>query len=290
MSAASAEDLVRRPHPSLRRYVGDYVGYDFAGLPPGMHLGLPSGSLTFIVSISEPLCLYDEALDTDEKYGVLLAGLHLRRTLVRHNGSMTGIQINFSPIAPRAFFGIPAGEVAHHSYDLDVIARPMADELHARVNAASTWGARFNAIDDVLIRAAREIIGLREEVVNSWRHIAHSHGGLPIALVADEVGWSRRHLNAQFNAEFGIGPKDAARVLRYDRARRMILSRGLKIADIAAICGYADQAHLNRDFKSFTGISPTTWLREDPVAVASPSAGDMHEPDPIRPRRDRAND
>ena len=120
--------------------------------------------------------------------------------------------------------------------------------------------------------------------ISAWRHIARSHGGLPISLVADEVGWSRRHLNTQFNAEFGIGPKEAARVLRYDRARRMILSGRSKIADIAAICGYADQAHLNRDFKSFTGVSPTTWLREDQVARTSPSAGDLHEPDPISTR------
>lgn len=287
MSAARDDDLVRKPHPSLRQYVGDYVGYDFAGLPPGTHLGLPSGSLTFIVSISEPLRLYDEALEADERYGVLLAGLHLRRTLVRHNGAMAGIQINLSPIAPRAFFGLPAGEVAHSSYDLDVIARPIADELYTRVNAASSWHARFDAIDDVLIRTAREVIGVREEVVNSWRRIARSHGGLPISLVADEVGWSRRHLNTQFNAEFGIGPKDAARVLRYDRARRMILCGNLKIADIAAICGYADQAHLNRDFKSFTGTSPTTWLRDDQVARTSPSASDPHGPDPIFTRLPR---
>lgn len=278
------EDLVRKPHPNLRRYVGDYVGYDFAGLPAGTHLGLPSGSLTFIVSIGEPLRLYDEAAASDETFGVLLAGLHLRRTLVQHDGAMTGIQVNFSPVAPRVFFGIPAGEVAHRSYDLNVIARPMADELHERVNAASTWAARFDAIDDVLIHAAREVIGLREEVVNSWRHIARSHGGLPISLVADEVGWSRHHLNTQFHAEFGIGPKDAARVLRYDRARRMISAGDLKIADIAAICGFADQAHLNRDFKSFTGTSPTMWLREDPVARTSPSGGDFDEPDPIRTR------
>ncbi|PRZ43012.1 AraC family transcriptional regulator [Antricoccus suffuscus] len=236
------------------------------------------------MSIDEPIRLYDESLETDEDYGVLLAGLHLRRTLVRHNGTMAGIQINFSPIAPRAFFGIPAGEVAHRSYQLDVIARSMADELHERVNETSSWAARFGAIDDVLLRATREVEGPRDEVVDSWRQIALSHGGLPISLVADQVGWSRRHLNTQFNAEFGIGPKDAARVLRYDRARRMISSGDLKIADIAAICGYADQAHLNRDFKSFTGTSPTTWLRDDPVARTNQPADDVDEPALIRPR------
>ncbi|MGO1486815.1 MAG: helix-turn-helix domain-containing protein, partial [Brevibacterium aurantiacum] len=64
---------------------------------------------------------------------------------------------------------------------------------------------------------------------------------------------------------FGIGPKEAARVIRFDRARRMISTQTRTLADIAATCGYADQSHLNRDFRLLTGTSPTLWLSEDPV-------------------------
>lgn len=266
MSAASRDELIRRPHSRLRPFVGDYVAYDISGAPAGTHLGLPSGSLTFIVSIGEPLCLYDELTDSTERFEVLLAGLHLRSTLIRHTGTMAGIQINFNPLAPRAFFDIPAGEFAHRSYDLAALSRPIAEELHDRVNAAPTWPERFDAIDDVLARVIHETHGPRAEVVHSWRQIAGSHGGLPVSLVADRIGWSRRHLSAQFHAEFGIGPKEAARVLRFDRARRMIPTRGASLADIAAICGYSDQSHLNRDFHSLTGTSPREWLSADDVA------------------------
>ena len=66
MPTANVEDLTQRSHPSLRSYVGDYVGYDFSSLAPGAYLGLPSGALTFIVSIDEPLCMYDEPTSSDE--------------------------------------------------------------------------------------------------------------------------------------------------------------------------------------------------------------------------------
>lgn len=265
MSAATRDDLIRRPHPRLCPFVGDYVAYDVSGVPAGTHLGLPSGTLTFIVSIDEPLHQYDAATECTESFDVLLAGLHLRPTLIRHNGAMAGIQINFTPFAPRILFDTPAVDLAHRTHDLAEIARPIAAELHGRVNEATTWSARFDAIDEVLVRAVHEGTQPRPEVVSSWQLIARSHGGLPVSLVADRIGWSRRHLNGVFRAEFGIGPKEAARVMRFDQARRMISAQSRTLADIAATCGYADQSHLNRDFRLLAGTSPSLWLTEDPM-------------------------
>lgn len=241
--------------------MGDYVAYDVSGVPAGTHLEAPSGTLTFIVSIDEPAHQYDAATESTESFDVLLAGLHLRPTLIRHNGAMAGIQINFTPFAPRILFDTPAVDLAHRTHDLAEISRPIAAEPHERVNEATTWSARFDAIDEVLVRAVHEGTQPRPEVVSSWKQIARSHGGPPVSLVANRIGWSRRHLNGVFRAEFGIGLKEAARVMRFDRARRMISAQSRTLADIAATCGYADQSHLNRDFR---------LLRDQPVPVADP--------------------
>ncbi|MEY8569564.1 MULTISPECIES: helix-turn-helix domain-containing protein [Brevibacterium] len=277
MSASRNDELIRRPHPRLRPFVGDYAGYDIAGVPAGTHLGLPSGTLTFIVSIDEPLCQVDAVTGSREHFDVLLAGLHLRSTLIAHPGAMSGIQINFSPSAPRAFFGIPAAEFAHHSVDVARISRPLAAELHERVNLETEWSARFAAIDDVLMRTLDDTNRPRTEVADAWHRIVGSRGGLPVAVVAEDVGWSRRHLGSQFRSEFGIGPKDAARIVRFDRARRLIPAGRGSMAEIAVSCGYADQAHLNRDFQDFVGLSPSRWLAADDVArthtVGSDSVG-----------------
>ncbi|UVI36744.1 helix-turn-helix domain-containing protein [Brevibacterium spongiae] len=277
MSASRSDELTRKPHPRLRPFVGDYAGYDISGVPAGTHLGLPSGTLTFIVSIDEPLCQVDAQTGTSEHFDVLLAGLHLRPTHIAHPGTMAGIQINFNPLAPRAFFGIPAGEFAHHSVDLAHISGPLAAELHERVNAETEWSARFAAVDEVLMRTIDDAIRPRAEVVAAWRRIADSHGGLPVSLLADGIGWSRRHLTTQFRSEYGIGSKDAARVVRFDRARRLVSTGQTSLAEIAVICGYADQSHLNRDFQDFVGLSPRQWLADDDLArraaVGSDSVG-----------------
>lgn len=269
MSAVRSDDLVRAPHPRLRPFVGDYVGYDIAGVPAGTHLGLPSAALTFIVAIDEPLRQVDPATGESEHFDVLLAGLHLRPTFIRHSGTMAGIQINFGPFAPRALFGVPAADFVHRTYDLGVVSRPLAAELHDRVNGEQSWSGRFAAIDQVLIRCLSDRQAPRAEVVESWRQIAAGRGELPVSLIADHIGWSRRHLTAQFRFEVGIGPKDVSRVLRFDRARRLIAAGNVPLADIAAACGYADQSHLNRDFRALAGTNPRGWLRGDDVARLS---------------------
>jgi AraC-like DNA-binding protein len=57
----------------------------------------------------------------------------------------------------------------------------------------------------------------------------------------------------------GLRPKEAARVARFDRARRQ-LTPATRLADLAAAHGFADQSHLVREFHAFAGCTPTGWL------------------------------
>jgi AraC-like DNA-binding protein len=90
-------------------------------------------------------------------------------------------------------------------------------------------------------------------------------GGVSVGELAAEVGWSRQHLARRFRDEFGAGPKVAARILRFERARTMLQSPPprLPLSEIALACGYFDQAHLNRDFAQLAGCTPTEWLADE---------------------------
>ena len=66
----------------------------------------------------------------------------------------------------------------------------------------------------------------------------------------------------------GLPPKVLARVLRFERARRLLQRPDRPaLADVAAVCGFYDQAHLNRDWRELAGCSPTTWLAEELPSV-----------------------
>nr|BFE69525.1 hypothetical protein GCM10020092_028260 [Actinoplanes digitatis] len=86
-----------------------------------------------------------------------------------------------------------------------------------------------------------------------------------------EVGWSARHLTDRFRVETGLGLKEAARVVRFDRARRRLTPR-TRLADLAADTGYYDQAHLNREFRAMAGCSPSRWLADEFTFVQDAAA------------------
>jgi AraC-like DNA-binding protein len=85
------------------------------------------------------------------------------------------------------------------------------------------------------------------------------------------VGWSHKHLIAKFRQQVGLRPKTAARLVRLDEVwRRLDQARGrLDWGQVAREGGYADQAHLIRDFHQFTGTTPTEF-----VARTTPPGGD----------------
>lgn len=99
----------------------------------------------------------------------------------------------------------------------------------------------------------------------AWRRLTGSHGRMRITALADELGWTRQHLATRFREHLGLTPKTVARLARLHRATSMLTSRSL--AEIAAACGYADQAHLNRDFRLLTGCTPTSTPPQDPPTL-----------------------
>ena len=84
-------------------------------------------------------------------------------------------------------------------------------------------------------------------------------GGAGVLSLASSVGLSERQLHRRCLDAFGYGPKMLDRVLHLnvalDHART-----GLALADVAALTGYADQAHFTRDVKALTGVPPRTLL------------------------------
>lgn len=270
------------------------------------HRGLPSPFMTLILTIDDPLTVlaHPDPGQAPGDFRLLLGGLHTAPALITHDGRQSGVQIALSPLAARTVLGIPAGELAEIDVAADdVMGRDIVD-AHERLRAAEDWPARFAAVDDWLVAVAaknseRAEAAIPAELTHAWRLLLHSGGTLPIADLAEELGWSARRLSGRFTAEFGLTPKAAARVIRFDRARRRLTdrarsgpvdvwpdadnrrgsqpgrgsrpgsgpgpgpARGLGLADLAVDVGYYDQAHMDREFNALAGCPPVRWLAEE---------------------------
>jgi AraC-like DNA-binding protein len=260
------EHTTARPSAALRPYVDWYSGYRQRGLPPTVHRGLPSPYLTVILTLDEPLVIaaHPDVRQAPGTYDALIGGLHLAPAIITSDGASSGIQVSVNPLGCRALFGLPAAELRNLDTDLSSVLAPAAvDEVRGRMRDAAGWAERFAVVDRWLcgLMAAREA-RVHPDVARAFRRLVATGGDVPIAALAGEVGWSARHLTTRFAAEVGLRPKEAARVVRFDRVRRRI-APGVRLAQVAADGGYFDQAHLTRDFREFAGVSPMRWLADE---------------------------
>ncbi|MFI6582680.1 helix-turn-helix domain-containing protein [Embleya sp. NPDC050493] len=270
MEERTAAGIGARPAPALRRYVDAYVGFDLRALPAGVHCGPPSRALTAVISLSGPL---EVAAGVDDgspitRFGSVTGGLMSRSVAIHHDGRQQGVQVALTPLGARAIYGLPAAALADRLVPLDELLGALGAELVDRLRTAETWAARFTVLDALLLRAVDRGTGghrvhrVRPEVAEAWRRLVAARGCVHVGAVAAELGWSRRYLTERFRAELGLSPKTVARVLRFEHAHELATAHApLPWAEVATISGYADQAHLVREWSEFTGRSPTAWRR-----------------------------
>lgn len=87
--------------------------------------------------------------------------------------------------------------------------------------------------------------------------IDRSRGAVGIETVARRVGITRRHLERQFREYVGLGAKHVARIVRIHAVLDLMQQQpSMSGAEIAATCGYSDQAHLIRDCQELTRQTP----------------------------------
>jgi AraC-like DNA-binding protein len=271
--------VVRAPAEPLLPFIEAYLGYRLLGFPPGLHRGLPSRHLTFIVSIGSPIDVARQTnpANSPRAYRVVLSGLQASTALIAHDGNQEGVGIELTPLGARALFGLPARALCDTSLELSEVVGGVGDELWERLQPGASWEDRFAVCDDVLLRLARERDGaggaggagsgamaVAPELARSWRELVRSGGTVTVNELAADTGWSRQHLGRRFRDEFGLTPKVAARVIRFDRAKEMLRSvpSYVSVADVAATCGYYDQAHLHRDVAMLAGCTPRELLAD----------------------------
>ncbi|WP_433601482.1 helix-turn-helix domain-containing protein [Nocardia sp. CA-135953] len=271
----TTEVVTARPAPALAAFIDGYLGYRLSGFAPGLHRGLPSRHMTFIVSIgpSIDVVAQTDSRQSPEDYRCVLSGLQASSAVISHNGYQEGIGIELTPLGSRALFGMPASALWNTSVECAEVAGPVGRQLWEESQELSSWPERFAACDRVLTRLVCHDRLVAPELTWAWRTLVESDGAARIGPLAEEIGWSRQHLARRFGAEFGLGPKLAARIARFERARRMIghTPSYVTIAQVAATCGYYDQAHFNRDFAELAGCSPTAWLAEEIPSVQDPA-------------------
>jgi AraC-like DNA-binding protein len=156
-----------------------------------------------------------------------------------------------------------AGKQREHLARLQALRAPSGvAELSERLAGTPDWGRQFDLVDQLLLRWSEDGPAPDPAVSWAWDQLERSTGRTPVGLLAEEIGWSRRHFAARFREQVGLAPKPTARVVRFQWAADRLLRAkvGTTITDVAMASGYADHSHMTREFQSLAGLTPSAFV------------------------------
>ena len=277
----SWEIAVAAPHPRLRPGVMGYRGIRLGLNGPRRRLEAPIGAATLVFGFDEPIRISRAGRPPATLVSVY-SGPTTTAVVGEHGGRLSGIEVTLMPWAAFTLFGIPQYELADRVLDPDDLPHPLGGgragsrwrsvgDLSAALAALPTWAERFRLLDEVLTRWSAAGTPSSARVMGAWAELVRSWDTMPVARLAEHVGWSVRQLENRFREQIGLGPKAAARVLRLERARRL-LAAGRSQAETAALCGFYDQSHLSSEFKAMLGCTPRQFLTARQLPTGTPNA------------------
>jgi AraC-like DNA-binding protein len=241
--------LARRPvDPRLAGLVLDACGYTERSERPVTRREPPHPAVTVILNLGPPI----EVNGVERR--TFVAGMHDVWATTTFTGHQHGVEVRLTPLGARRLFGVPAAELTNV-----VTPMPLLDDLADRLAEEPDWDGRLDLVESFVLAA--EGPDPDPAVAWAWRVMRRRGGDVPVGALAAEIGWSRRHFATRFRGEIGLSPKVAARVLRLDRARSLLVRR-VPAGLVAARCGYTDQSHLVREFRALAGCTPAAYVAE----------------------------
>ncbi len=255
----SAYEMMRRaPAAGLRGSVTGLVAY--RETTPGHFRQTQAASLTIplVISFGEAFAIGLGRPPTgDDRIASFAAGLFAGPVVIDSFGQSNCIQIDFTPLGARRFLGAPMSALTDRMVTLDDALGSAGVALRDKLAGEADGNRRLDLAEAFVMDRLARAETPRPEISWAYERLAGTVGRARIAAIADEIGWSRKHLARCFADEIGLGPKRVARIMRFNRALDAARCGAVQgWADVAAACGYADQAHLVREFNEFAGSSP----------------------------------
>ena len=258
------EYVSRAPAAPLDRYIDDI--YCLTGVPRHRRVNVPPmPSAHLFINLGGPVRLYDSdpAVAPEVFTDGWFMGVWTRRFVVEYPSHVHVVGVHFKPWGISPFVDIPSSELRDRWLPVDAVWARSLDPVRDRIAGAVSTDEILQVLEDELRSRLVPAPSRGLELVNhAAGRLATSWGAVSVGALTDGAGVSASHLATAFKSHVGVTPKRMARIYRF---ARLILSvdarQAVDWSQLAHAAGYFDQAHFSREFKEFTGHTPTAYLR-----------------------------
>lgn len=257
--------VARRPGPPLDRSVRLLWWYEGPAPAHAVERMLPTAALQLVINLRGATMLVGQGPGPGplERVGAAVLGGPCAEPYVIPTAQQTACAgVSFHPGRAFPFLGgLPAAALQNAHISLDTLWGSAADRLVAQLAAAAAPAAGLDTLERALQHRLRAGPAPHPAVATALAALSEGGYRYPIAWLAGEAAVSQQRLGQLFYDQVGLTPKQLARVLRFQAALRALGAPAAGgWAARALACGYADQAHLTRDFRAFTGLPPGAYV------------------------------
>jgi AraC-like DNA-binding protein len=247
-------------HPELRGAVMPYFSCEITAAPFTRQL-VPDGSVDVLFSLDGSYGQRPDAVEPE----ICVAGAVTSPVAVQRPAGSLVIGVSFAPGAAAGFLGVPLHHLTDRVCDVrEMWGRDAGDLLDQLRDAAPA--ARGGLLDSFLLRK-RAAARVPDPALMAGVELIRAHGGrLSMRALAERLGVPERRLERLFLAGVGVSPKKLARIARLHAVLgRLAHARAASVpwGMLAIEFGFADQAHLIREFRQLVGTTPASYARDD---------------------------
>ncbi len=174
-----------------------------------------------------------------------------RSIVTRESGGVKVIGVKLEPRLLRGLLRSPLTALRDQVVDLAELNDRGLLELEHRLAECDDVVETVATLDQFLLARRAEFQQLDPVVEHVAKTIRADHGGTPLTRTAKDLGIDPRTLERRFVAWCGMSAKSYARIARFKHAYHAFLQ------DRDYLEGYYDQSHFIREFRFFTGATPT---------------------------------
>lgn len=247
------------PQPTLRQHV-ECIWFVTVEEPLSNHAServLPDGCLEWIFHLGASFERHLPDGSWEQQPRSFLVGQLTRHLLLQPVGWPSVMGVRFRPGGAYRLLPFPLIELTDQTIHTADVWRQEGSAIEDAVFNAKTDSERVRLVEAFLLRQL-SYVDPRPRFEATVAQIIESGGQTRVDQLAERVGFSARQLEREFRVSIGLSPKSFARIIRFQNLLR-IVGEGMlqEWADVALAVGYSDQPHMVREFRAFTGQTPT---------------------------------
>lgn len=226
--------------------------------------GLPKTAMSLIFNLEDSFKLFTDKEFTKyidyKKHWV--AGLQTKPTNVESYGTSKMLVVQFKTLGAFIFLNDPLHYYTDNYISLDNIFNKEANETWEQLQEAQSLNEKFLFVENFLYRKLLTNKLPNKKLISTIEILLDNRTNLSINEICKQFNISRKHLNNLSKEYAGVSPKMLSSLNRLQTTLKTISSsKSDKLTNVAYELEYFDQAHFNNDFKRFTNIKPTEYVK-----------------------------